>query len=167
MFTVSTSKAGYSIIITNEMDAIATQAGGAFCTMWNEEAIAMWPQFPLVVGQKVIFISESLTKEVTSAQLAAVIGHEEGHLVLGHLEKALLTQDSGFMMDPQNELEADEYAAKHYGAQTMMEALETITAATVKHAILVMAIAEEDQDGFKVYAKNLVSDRLEALKAMI
>lgn len=73
------------------------------------------------LGATICCVGE-IAERLTSEEVHAVLKHEEGHVKLGHLERTGVVVN-GILIDEQNELEADQYAAETFGKEAMRSAL--------------------------------------------
>ena len=73
------------------------------------------------LGATICCVSE-IAERLTSEEVNAVLKHEEGHVKLGHLERTGTVVD-GMLINEQNELEADAYAAETFGKKAMRSAI--------------------------------------------
>lgn len=123
----------------------------------------------LAADAAVVVVHEEFVHGVSGQCLAAVLAHEEGHVVLGHIYKTGDAPTTHGVVDClQFELEADAYAAKRVGALTMRDSLKeslTFILATFVARGLLPADALEEATQKSLEAIKPRLDALEALAA--
>lgn len=84
-----------------------------------------------------VIVVQDFVKDLSETELNAVILHEVGHIRHDHLSKLKSGQAKTYdnlLIDLDMELEADAFAAKHVGKETMKSALEKVLTGTVNLA---------------------------------
>lgn len=118
-----------------------------------------------------IYNAENFTAE----EIEAIKAHEEGHIVLGHIDAMYATvdfskvTDTVVSTDKSIELQADEYAAIKVGAAHMLSALLKYPAAMARFLVAEGSPCSESQLAAS-YGWNLRTahgDRIEALERMV
>lgn len=71
----------------------------------------------------VIIVSDVVKASLTAAELNAIIAHEQGHIEHRHLQLGKDAKLKGYVNNLSLEFEADAFAAKSVGAETMSSAL--------------------------------------------
>ena len=75
----------------------------------------------------VVLVSEALKNHLTEAEFATMIKHEEGHVVLGHLNG-----QTGVVNNMAVEIEADDYALQSHSAADLLSGFNKV----IDHAIV-------------------------------
>lgn len=124
----------HEVITTGSLKFLARYAAaqgnyGAFCTM----DIGFLPCATIGEMEEVIVISDYVAAQMTSAELQAIVLHEEGHFVHEHNRRTIAENSATMgrdgvliMANPAYELEADEYAATIVGAACLSSALSRL-----------------------------------------
>lgn len=91
----------------------------------------------LPVQTGAIFVSNAFWDNAPANYRDAIIGHEEGHLAMGHLDAKdtdTISVGSVTVINvDQFEIEADEHGARQHGAETMIDALQFVLGMIAKN----------------------------------
>jgi Zn-dependent protease with chaperone function len=82
----------------------------------------------------IIYLWQPVIGQLPDHLLQAVIDHEVGHLVAGHMVSGKERNEDGILVDVDFEIEADAYSASIHGAGTMAKALKSLAVLATKVA---------------------------------
>lgn len=115
------------VIFAEDKDILL--AGGACATVFDnlDTFTKQQRRFRNVsLNEQIIVVHFLIKRRLSKQELRAVILHEEGHIVLGHLNKLIASRIVGVVDDSQLEEEADLYASKRINVQFLISALRKI-----------------------------------------
>jgi hypothetical protein len=132
MYTFSKSPAGISIVITDH--EISKTAGGAAAVTWKDacdemKGISNACPFQMNGSDQLIVLNNKAIELMTPEMVLAIVLHEEGHIVLDHLnhpDGIALRAEGKVPSLPWMELEADQYAAQRVGKANVLAALKSM-----------------------------------------
>ena len=111
----------------------------------------------------VIVVSAHMPEALSSAHYNALIAHEQGHLQLGHIEKALAAGAEGLYVNENMELEADDFAISKVGKEIFKEALLKLIEVSIPYAMAYSVIPVSDKEQFHQSYLEAMSPRINRL----
>ena len=111
----------------------------------------------------VIVFSQQARTELTSAELEAIIAHELGHLVEGHLSDENLAK--GIQYRDSNEIQADAYAIAKCGAHALYSGLRKVAKLSVAATAQQDNLTSVQVIGALRAAARQIAPRLAAIRA--
>jgi hypothetical protein len=164
---------------------ISLQSGGAYVSIMNDKIRAASARICSSVnldsipnGYVIGIYTDIFSRDIFSEEeIASVIAHEEGHIVLGHVDAAFALNEKDMdtldkpkvHLDMAQELEADKYAARKIGAAHVLSAMLKIPTAMADFVIRegIYRSREEIEAFLKENFNTLHAPRIIALERMI
>ena len=115
-----------------------------------------------------VFVLQELVEFLKPEELEIVMTHEEGHFILGHQAG----QGSGIMINIENEISADAYAAGKHTPEGMIKVLGRQVEFLIEKIIPFLAEGDDELEDIlteqaMVVAKGHLTPRIKALQSMI
>lgn len=124
--------------------------------------------------EPIILISQNMANQLTQEDIAIIMLHEEGHIVLGHLEmgtpeNTVIIGGCEVYTQESFELEADAYAAEHSSASQVIEMLERTSMIMINNVIATVApeMQEEVRGILTAHINLQILPRIAALQALV
>jgi Zn-dependent peptidase ImmA (M78 family) len=150
-------------------DDLMVRQSGALASLKQDVAVAAvrWDDTlrfeSFADSDGLIFVAQYMIDGLEPNELNAIIAHEQGHIVLGHLEKH--EGAKGIIDDMEIELEADAFACNQYGARTVRAALGKTLTTMLADFSAEYDISIEQRTAFYRNAVRGLKPRLSALRA--
>lgn len=178
IYTMTRNERGIAIITVKSSptwDGLI-QAGYACATRaYAKEFFEYLPGIDVQEHENVIVIHENLSKILNAREVQAVLLHEEGHIVHGHIDtqyEALQRGEAseGVILNEEWEKQADAYAAERIDPLIMRSALVKLNATTAKYAAALYAacgvVTREKIKEARDFMYRVMTPRLDALTAL-
>ena len=133
-------------------------AGGVFIMSCESQKLfpaykAAMPKTPefedITYDTRLCLMLEEFANRLTEDEMEAVLLHEEGHAVLGHMPEGT----SGMLIDPEFEFEADKYAADNSSPAALFSALRKVE--KFVYDTTAPAMADGDEEYLEILLESL------------
>lgn len=135
---------------------------------WYASQPAVVLEHNVTIDDHYVMVLEEVLDYLTPAELTAVLGHEEGHYELGHLDNL----EAGVVVNQEFEYAADAYSvSKGNSPAVMISALNNIVTFTMEFVLPQMAggaenLSEEIAQIIRTSIEAVITPRIARLEAM-